>query len=65
MIEVWDIQEREVESASLNPLGDGWRLKVQSSRDEQREREALGIGSARSQDDATTGASPSVPVQRV
>jgi hypothetical protein len=65
MTEVWDIHEHEVEPASLHPLGGGWRLKVQSSRDEQREREALGIGPARHQDAATTDASPSAPARRV
>lgn len=51
MAEVWDIYERETEPASLRPLGGGWRLKVQTSRDEQRERDALGIGSGHHQPD--------------
>lgn len=65
MTEVWDIYERDAEPASLHPLGGGWQLKVQSSRDEQREREALGIRPTHHRDGATASVSPSAPVRRV
>ena len=65
MQEVWDIYGRESQPTGSSRGGSGWRLKVQATRDEQREREAMGLPAKRdSAKGSTQGRAPSGSAQR-